>query len=195
MSLARTVSGQGRAVVRVHALFRQYPPTPVMLAFNQSVIGAMLGPVSADPRRGELGCRSRLIANRYHLARVRITLLAAAYSDRPGRRIASSFFWTVRVGSAQVVCEPSQPENPASRCALQAVRAGGARHASVHSLASQPVRLDRDQRSSEAQGHAAYSSASQGQSCDLAEICPEDPVERFGGVSAPVPIGRRVFAL
>ena len=53
-----------------------------MVAFNRNVIDAMLGKPGAGMRRGEIGYRARCVGNRFHLARERIALLAAAHSER-----------------------------------------------------------------------------------------------------------------
>lgn len=190
---ARILDGQ---VAALQALRRRYPPTSAMLAFNRSVIDAMLGRPGAGLRRGEFGYRSRFTANRYHLARAPIALLAAAHSDRT--RSADRFEDLVGLSAPALLRSSANLLNP------------NARGPDVSSGPSVPEglvtrRINRWQASLsdlieayvlvKRRAMTARSSGSQGQNGNFAEIGPQTRVERVERLSAPLPIGRSVLAL
>ena len=194
----RLVDGRTpRAVARIlemqvdamHALRRRYPPTPVMVAFNRSVIGAMLGQAGAGLRRGEFGYRSRFTANRYHLARARIALLAAAHSERT--RSADRFEDLVGLSASALLRSSANLLNPKARrpdvSSGPTVPEGlvtrriNRWQANLPDLIEAYVLVKR-------RAMTARSSALQDQNGDFAEICPQNPVERIRSLSAPSPI-------
>lgn len=69
-------------VAAMRRLRQRFPPTAAMSAFNRSAIRRLMGERDAGMRRGEDGYCVRLVANRYHLSRARIVLLAATHSER-----------------------------------------------------------------------------------------------------------------
>lgn len=107
---ARILDGQ---VAVMQALRRRYPPRPVMLAFNRSVIDAIMDNTRAGLRRGEIGYRSRFTANRFHLAGSRIALLAAAHSDHP--RSADRFEDLVELSASALLRSSANLLNPKAR--------------------------------------------------------------------------------
>lgn len=173
----------------MHTLRRRHPPTPIMVAFNRSVIGAMLGQAGAGLRRGESGYRSRFTANRYHLARARIALLAAAHSERT--RSADRFEDLVGLSASALLRSSANLLNPKARRPDVSsgptvpeglvMRRINRWQANLPDLIEAYVLVKR-------RAMTARSSASQDQNGDFAEICPQNPVERIRSRSAPSPI-------
>lgn len=180
---ARILDGQ---VAAMHALRRRYPPTPVMVAFNRSVIDAMLGKTGAGLRRGEIGYRSRFTANRFHLAGSRIALLAAAHSDHP--KPADRFEELVELSASALLRSSANLLNPKVRrpdvSSGPTVPEGlvtrriNRWQANLPDLIEAYVLVKR-------RTMTARSSASQDQSGDFAKICPQNPVGRVQHLSAP----------
>lgn len=180
----------------MHALRRRYSPTPVMLAFNRNVIGAMLGQAGAGLRRGEFGYRSRFTANRFHLADARIALLTAAHSDRTcsadrfEELVGLSASALLRSSANLLKAKARRPVVPSGPFVPEGLltRRVNRWQTSLSDLIEAYVQVKR-------RDTTACCGGSQGQNGDLAEICPQNPAERIGGLSAPLPIGDRVFAL
>jgi len=183
-------------VAAMQSLRRRYPSRSVMLAFNRSVIDAMLGDPGAGLRRGEFGYRSRFTANRFHLADARIALLTAAHSDRTcsadrfEELVGLSASALLRSSANLLKAKARRPVVPSGPFVPEGLltRRVNRWQTSLSDLIEAYVQVKR-------RDTTACCGGSQGQNGDLAEICPQNPAERIGGLSAPLPIGDRVFAL
>ncbi|ARS28276.1 TniQ family protein [Sphingomonas sp. KC8] len=72
----------GRATEGMEQLHERLRPTRVMLAHNRRLLDSLLGGPPFVFRRGDGGYHERFVSNRFHLAKTRIVLLAAAHSQR-----------------------------------------------------------------------------------------------------------------